>query len=190
MSRSLRGTFAPLVAMLTLLHAHAEGQERPVRFYAHGGVGIGRFVFLCTTCGDEQTALVPAASIGVTLTRTDLDVGLQAIGWTHVGDRYTILTVGTTWRPDWMPLFIGGGVGMTVRQFPGVCSSCRGGTGTPVLSHGADYHSAAMLQVGGRIPVAYRVGLEPFLQLSRLGSGPVAAGHASHLAVGLRIDGR
>ena len=51
--------------------------------------------------------------------------------------------------------------------------------------------AAAMLQLGARIPVGYRVGLEPFLQLSRLGAGPLSESHASsHLAVGLRLDGR
>ena len=188
--RHLRRSISSFLAALALLPASVPAQESPVRFYAHGGVGLGRFVFLCSTCGDEQTSLVPSASVGVTLTRTDLDLGLYAIGWSHIGDRYTILTVGTTWRPDGMPLFIGGGVGMTIRQYPGVCSSCRGGNGTPVLSKGAEYHTAAMLQVGGRIPVGYRVGLEPYLQLSRLGAGPLTDGHANHLAVGLRIDGR
>lgn len=185
-----RRGLAAAVTVLAFLPALADAQERPVRFYAHGGVGVGRFVFLCSACGDEQTSLVPSASVGITLTRTNLDLGLHAIGWSHIGDRYTIVTIGTTWRPAGMPLFVGGGVGMTVRQYPGVCTSCRGGNGTPVLSKGADYHTAAMLQVGGRIPVGYRLGLEPYLQLSRLGAGPVTDSHASHLAVGLRIDGR
>ena len=191
MSRLFRGTLALTVAALALGAGRAEGQERPVRFYAHGGVGIGRFVFLCSACGDDQTSLVPAASVGVTLTRVDLDVGLHALGWSHIGDRYTILTLGTTWRPDGFPLFLGGGVGMTVRQYPGVCSSCSGpGPGAPVLTRGADYHAAAMVQVGGRIPVGPRVGFEPFLQLSRLGAGPLTSAHANHLALGFRIDGR
>lgn len=175
-------------AMLIAVNVSAQ-ERRPVRFYGDGGVGVGRFVFLCASCGDEQTSLVPSFSAGVTFTRVDLDLGLHAIGWSHVGDRYTVLTVGTTYRPRWAPLFLGGGVGISVRQFAGVCTSCGGTPGTPVLRSGST-DPAAMLQFGARIPVGFRVALEPFVQLSRLGAGARTERHADHLAVGLRIDGR
>lgn len=179
-----------VMAVASLLAFNLPAQERgPIRFYGDGGVGVGRFIFLCASCGDEQTSLVPSFSAGVTLTRLDLDLGFNAIGWSHIGDRFTVLTVGTTYRPRWAPFFLGGGVGLSIRQFAGVCTTCGQTPGTPVLKSGAT-DAAAMVQFGARIAVGYRVGLEPFAQFSRLGAGAHSEGHANHLAIGIRIDGR
>jgi hypothetical protein len=179
------------VVMLGLAVASSAAQGPPVRPYAHGGVGVGRFVFLCAECGSPQTALVPSASFGLSFTRIGLDVGLDALGWTHIGDRYTVLTLGTTVRPRWMPLFFGGGVGFSFRQFPDVCSLCPGTPGTPVRIRATATDPAFMAQIGLRISVDRSVALEPFAQYSRMtGAGGASAGYADHLMVGIRIDGR
>jgi hypothetical protein len=186
-SRILRAA----AVMLGLILARGAAQGPPVRPYAHGGVGVGRFVGLCADCGSAQTALVPSASFGLSLTRIGLDVGLDALGWTHIGDRYTVVTLGTTVRPRWMPLFLGAGVGFSFRQFPDVCSLCPGAPGTPVPIRGTATDPAFMAQIGLRIPVDRGVGVEPFAQYSRMpGAGGAEAGYANHLMVGIRIDGR
>jgi hypothetical protein len=176
--------------LLGLGASSSAAQGPPVRPYAHGGVGIGRFVFQCSGCGSPQTALVPSASFGLSFTRIGLDVGLDVLGWTHIGDRYTVVTLGTTLRPRWMPLFLGGGVGLAVRQYPEVCSSCPGTPGTPVRLRASSTDPALMVQFGLRIPLAYRVALEPFAQYSRLTGIGLPQEHADHLMVGIRVDGR
>ena len=165
-------------------------QARAVRPYAHGGVGIGRFVFQCDGCGSPQTALVPSASFGLSFTRIGLDLGVHALGWTHIGDRYTVITLGTTLRPRAIPVFFGAGAGLAVRQYPEVCSSCPGTPGTPVLLRGTSTDPALMAQFGVRIGVGYRVAIEPFAQYSRLTGIGLPRDHADHLTVGIRIDGR
>jgi hypothetical protein len=179
-----------LLLSLAVLAESAAAQAPRVSPYAYGGIGVGRFVFLCSGCGPEQTALIPSASVGLSFNRVGLDLGLAALGWTHISDRYTVLTVGTTWRPRSVPLFVGGGVGLAIRQYPDVCSSCSGTPGIPVRIRGSSTDPAMMLQLGGRIPVAYRVTIEPFAQYSRFTRSEFAVGHADHLAVGLRVDGR
>jgi len=177
--------------MLGLAVESSAAQSPPVRPYAHGGVGVGRFVGLCAECGPPQTALIPSASFGLSLTRIGVDIGLDAIGWSHIGDRYTVLTLGTTVRPRWMPLFIGGGVGFSFRQFPEVCSSCPGTPGTPARIRATATDPAFMAQVGLRIPVDRGVALEPFAQYSRMPGGlGDSPGYANHFVVGIRIDGR
>lgn len=189
--RTWSRTLRVAVGMLGFAVATSVAQGPPVRPYAHGGVGVGRFVGLCPDCGPPQTALVPSASFGLSLTRIGLDVGLDAIGWTYIGDRYTVLTLGTTLRPRWMPLFFGGGAGFSFRQFPEVCSLCPGGPGTPVRLRGTDTDPAFMAQVGLRIPVDRRVGVEPFAQYSRMtGGAGDSPSYANHLMIGIRIDGR
>jgi hypothetical protein len=165
-------------------------QDPPVRPYAHGGVGIGRFVLQCAGCGSPQTALVPSASFGLSFTRVGLDLGLHALGWTHIGDRYTVITLGTTVRPRAIPIFFGAGAGLSVRQYPEVCSSCPGTPGTPVLLRGSSTDPALMAQLGVRIAVAYRVAIEPFAQYSRLTGIGLPQERGDHLTVGIRIDGR
>lgn len=178
-------------AILVLLQASAAAQGRPVHPYAHGGVGVGGFVGLCEECGPPQTSLIPSASVGVSLTRIGLDVGLDAIGWSHIGDRYTVVTLGTTLRPRGLPVFAAGGAGLSLRQFPDVCSSCPGTPGTPARVRATATDLAFMAQLGIRIPVDRGVGLEPFAQFSRMPGGlGDSPGYANHLFVGLRIDGR
>jgi len=189
--RDKPGMLLAAVLILGFGVASSAAQGRPVRPYAHGGVGVGRFVGLCSECGPPQTSLIPSASFGLSLTRIGVDVGLDAIGWSHIGDRYTVLTLGTTLRPRWMPLFIGGGVGFSFRQFPDVCSSCPGTPGTPARIRATATDAAVMAQIGLRIPVGRGVGLEPFAQLSRMPGGlGDSPGYANHVFVGLRIDGR
>ena len=171
--------------------ASASAQGAPIRPYAHGGVGVGRFVGLCAECGSPQTALVPSASFGLSFSRIGLDVGFDALGWTHIGDRYSLLTLGATVRPRWMPLFFGGGAGLSIRQFPEVCSLCPGPPGTPVRLRATDTDAAFMAQIGVRIPLDRRVGVEPFAQYSRMpGGAGESPGYANHFMVGVRIEGR
>jgi hypothetical protein len=118
-SRTLRAALAMLG-----FAASASAQGAPIRPYAHCGVCLGRCVCLCADCGAPQTALVPSASFGLSFSRIGLDVGFDALGWTHIGDRYSLLTLGATVRPRWMPFFFGGGAGLSLRQFPEVCSLC------------------------------------------------------------------
>ena len=184
--RSIR--LAALLTGATVLPLAAQGP--PVRPYAHGGVGIGRFVFQCAECGSPQTALVPSASFGLSFTRIGLDLGLHALGWTHIGDRYTVITVGTTIRPRAIPVFFGAGGGLVVRQYPEVCSSCPGTPGTPVLLRGSSTDPAFMAQLGVRIAVAYRVAIEPFAQYSRLTGIGLPRERGDHLTIGIRVDGR
>ena len=185
-SRSIR--VAVLLTGVTAFPLAAQGP--PVRPYAHGGVGIGRFVFQCAGCGSPQTALVPSASFGLSFTRIGLDLGLHALGWTHIGDRYSVITLGTTIRPRAVPVFFGVGGGLAVRQYPEVCSSCPGTPGTPVLLRGSSTAPALMAQLGVRIAVAYRVGIEPFAQYSRLTGIGLPGDRGDHLTVGIRVDGR
>jgi hypothetical protein len=184
--RSIR--LAALLTGATVLPLASQGP--PIRPYAHGGVGIGRFVFQCAGCGSPQTALVPSASFGLSFTRIGLDLGLHALGWTHIGDRYTVITLGTTIRPRAIPVFFGVGGGLSVRQYPEVCSSCPGTPGTPVLLRGSSTDPALMAQAGVRIALAYRVAIEPFAQYSRLMGIGLPRDHADHLTVGIRVDGR
>lgn len=184
--RSIR--LAALLTGVMVLPLAAQGS--PVRPYAHGGVGIGRFVFQCAGCGSPQTALVPSASFGLSFTRIGLDLGLHALGWTYIGDRYTVITLGTIIRPRSIPVFFGVGGGLAVRQYPEVCSSCPGTPGTPVLLRGTSTDPALMAQLGVRIAVAYRVAVEPFAQYSRLTGIGLPRDHADHLTVGIRVDGR
>jgi hypothetical protein len=177
--------------MLGLVVVGVAAQGPPVRPYAHGGVGVGGFVGLCSDCGSPQTALVPSASFGLSLTRIGLDIGLDGLGWTHIGDRYTVVTFGTTIRPRRIPLFFGGGVGFSFRQFPEVCSLCPGTPGTPAPVRGTATDPAFMAQIGFRIPIDRRAGVEPFAQYSRMpGAGGAEAGYANHLMIGIRVDGR
>jgi hypothetical protein len=185
-SRTIR--LAVLLTGLRGLPLAAQGPS--VRPYAHGGVGIGRFVFQCAGCGSPQTALVPSASFGLSFTRVGLDLGLHALGWTHIGDRYTVITLGTTIRPRAIPVFFGVGGGLAVRQYPEVCSSCPGTPGTPVLLRGSSTDPALMAQLGVRIAVAYRVAIEPFAQYSRLTGIGLPRERGDHLTVGIRVDGR
>lgn len=185
-SRTFR--VAALATVVAVVPVAAQGPA--VRPYAHGGVGIGRFVFQCHGCGSPQTALVPSASFGLSFTRIGLDLGVHALGWTHIGDRYTVITLGTTLRPRAIPVFFGAGAGLAVRQYPGVCSSCPGTPGTPVLLRGTSTDPALMAQFGVRIGVGYRVAIEPFAQYSRLTGIGLPRDHADHLTVGIRIDGR
>ena len=170
----------------------AAGQAHSVRPYVHGGIGLGRFVFLCNGCGPDRTSVVPSASVGLSLTRIGLDVGLDALNWSNIGDRYTVLTASTTLRPRHIPLFFGVGVGLALRQYPQVCNLCSGtnGSGTLAPSRASTTDPAAMVQIGGRLALNRRVGLEPFAQYSRLAAGSFSVGHADHLAVGVRFDGR
>jgi hypothetical protein len=184
--RSIR--LAALLAGGTVLPLSAQGP--PIRPYAHGGVGVGRFVFQCAGCGSPQTALVPSASFGLSFTRVGLDLGLHGLGWTHIGDRYTVITLGTTIRPRAIPVFFGVGGGLAVRQYPEVCSSCPGTPGTPVLLRGTSTDPALMAQLGVRIAVAYRVAIEPFAQYSRLTGIGLPGDRGDHLTVGIRVDGR
>lgn len=183
------GNRVSLVLLLLLSSvASSAAQGPPVRPYAHGGVGVGRFVGLCPDCGSPQTALVPSASFGLSFPRIGLDVGLDALGWTHIGDRYSVLTLGTTVRPRRIPLFFGGGVGFSLRQFPEVCSLCPGTPGTPVRLRATETDPAFMAQIGLRIPVNRGVGVEPFAQYSRMTGA--SGEYAGHLMVGIRVDGR
>jgi hypothetical protein len=47
-----------------------------------------------------------------------------------------------------------------------------------------------MLQLGGRIGMGGRTGLEPFVQYSRLSRASLSASPGDHLTIGLRLDGR
>ena len=184
-------TLGTVAGMLGFAVAGSVAQGPPVRPYAHGGIGAGRFVGLCPDCGASRTALVPSASLGLSLTRIGLDVGLDAISWTQIGDRYTVLTLGATLRPRGMPLFFGGGAGFSFRQFPEVCSLCPGTPFTPVRLRGTDTDPALMAQIGLRIPVDRRVGVEPFAQYSRMtGGAGESPGYVNHVMLGIRIDGR
>lgn len=185
-SRTIR--LAALLTGVPVLPLPAQGP--PVRPYAHGGVGIGRFVLQCAGCGTPQTALVPSASFGLSFTRIGLDLGLHALGWSHIGDRYSVITLGTTIRPRAIPVFFGAGAGIAVRQYPAVCSSCQGTPGTPVLLRGTSTDPAFMAQLGVRIAVAYRVAIEPFAQYSRLTGIGLPQERGDHLTVGIRVDGR
>ena len=178
-------------AVMLGVAASASAQGPSIRPYAHGGVGVGRFVGLCADCGAAQTALVPSASFGLSFSRIGLDAGFDALGWTHIGDRYSLLTLSVTVRPRWIPLFVGGGAGLSIRQFPEVCSLCSGPPGTPVRLRATDTDPAFMAQMGVRIPVNRGVGVEPFVQYSRMpGGAGESPSYANHLMIGLRIDGR
>ena len=185
-----RLSLSSTLALLAL--AGTSGAQSPsVRPYLHAGVGIGRFVFECEGCGYDGTSLVPSLSLGVSLKKLPLDVGVDVLSWSRIGNSYTVLTASTTFRPKGVPLFAGAGVGLVVRQYPPVCTLCTGDLpGTPLGPRGSTTDPAVMLQLGGRIGLGGRAGLEPFMQYSRLSRASLSAAHGDHLTIGLRLDGR
>ena len=117
-------------------------QDVAVRPMPTAASGSGASCPSVPPCGDEQTALVAGAEPWACPNPADSTSASRPSGWAHIGDRYTILTVGTTWRPggwprsprrrrrDWRS-------GST----PGCAPPAGQDPAPPVLLRGADHHA-------------------------------------------------